>query len=102
MDHVQVEDEEGELDLEALLLTRRLAEVNNLKSKHKIKGSVGRLSRAVKDRSGGGSGGGSREAGKENRGGGSGPTKGKKVEVEIVIWRNRRKQGKEVARKGEK
>ena len=102
VDHAQVEDEEGELDLEALSLTRRLAEVNDLRSKRKIKGPAGRPPGAAEGRSGGGSGGGSGEAGGGSRGGGSGPTKGKEVEVEIVMRRNGRKQGKETAGEGEK
>ena len=40
VDHVQVEDKKGELDLEALSLTYRLVEVNDLRSKCKIKGPV--------------------------------------------------------------
>ena len=63
MDHAQVEDEEGELDLEALSLTRRLAEVNDLRSKRKIKGPAGRPPGAAEGRSGGGSEGESGEGG---------------------------------------
>ena len=85
MDHAQVEDKEEELDLEALSLTCRLAEVNDLRSKYKIKGPAGRPPEAVEGRSRGGSGGDSREAEGGSRGGGSGPTKGKEVEMEIVI-----------------
>ena len=85
IDHVQVENKERELDLEALLLTHRLAEVNDLRSKCKIKGPAGRPSKAVEGRSGGGSRGGSREARGESRGGGPGPIKRKEVKVEIVM-----------------
>ncbi|PAV17576.1 hypothetical protein PNOK_0606200 [Pyrrhoderma noxium] len=102
VDHAQVEDEEGELDLEVLSLTCRLAEVNDLRSKRKIKGPAGRPPGAAEGRSGGGSGGGSGEAGGRSRGGGLGPTKGKEMEVEIVMQRNRRKQGKEAVGEGEK
>ena len=102
MDQAQVEDEEGELDLEALSLTRRLAEINDLRSKRKIKGPPGRLPGAAEGRSGGESGGGSGKAGGGSRGGGLGPTKGKEVGVEIVIQRNGRKQEKEAAGEGEK
>ena len=102
VDYAQVKDEEGELYLEVLLLTHRLAEVNNLRSKHKIKGSVGRLPRAAEGKSGGGSGGSSGEVGGGSRGRGLGPTKEKEVEVEIVMQRNGRKQGKEAAGEGEK
>ena len=102
VDYMQVEDEEGKLDLEVLLLTYRLVEVNDLRSKCKIKGPMGRLPKAVEGRSGGGSGGGSRETRGESRGRGLGPTKGKEVEVEIVMWRNRRKLGKKVVWEREK
>ena len=91
MDQAQVEDEEGELDLEALSLTRRLAEINDLRSKRKIKGPPGRLPGAAEGRSGGESRGGGKEAEKGSRNEGSDLIKRKKVEVKIVIQKNRRK-----------
>lgn len=107
VNYMQVKDEERELDLETLSLTCRLAEVNDLRSKCKIKGPTGRLPRAMEGRSERGSGEGSGEVGGESRGGGSrgggpGPIKGKEVEVEIVMWKNRRKQEKEAAGEREK
>ena len=77
-------------------------EINDLRNKCKIKGPAGRLPKAVEGRSRGESEGGSGKARGGSRSRGPGLMKGKEVEIEIVMQRNRRKQGKEVAREGEK